>query len=482
MLIATQCQYPNPNKHVQIRSFHGTYNRLNLSELYFIKELKEMPKTRTRSFCYIYAVAKNFNGVCIMSQQQIADRVGCTRQTVQRAIEDLVHLEYIQIQKRYGGRTMYLVNPLMLDPKMEGYILAISQQNKLTVNNFRTPIIVDKQDYVTSIDKGFIFKYLTRSDKRFMLDLEMTRRVLPGNARQKNESAYAFNYQKREEGIEVTSIMHKTMMIKAVEKDKTINPIRESIRNITKLKLTKAGQVMLMAFSEEAIEYANRKFTAGPTLRKPLAYFITLANEYCKAHKQTPDWTFAMKLRDTMGIPQDAPETYELPTGNPQVHQLDGSSGEPHANAFESSRNLKPMQCKWSGCPTQGKVCPRKFPTIEECEEYEKLYPGCLKTMIRGGKSETDQEAYDKVEAYCQTPEGRKFVEIFGHLNPWKQKLMGNPNAVQEACDALWKSPQETNRYEKETPYEDENSRAFIPAADQRSMFDAPNSIDNQLE
>lgn len=86
------------------------------------------------------------------------------------------------------------------------------------------------------------------------------------------------------------------------------NPIRESIRNCTVLNLSKWGQIKLMAYPDEAIQYAYKALqSANP--RDPFKWFVSVCLTYCKDNKMAPDWNVMLNLSREHSIPDNAPMT-----------------------------------------------------------------------------------------------------------------------------------------------------------------------------
>ncbi len=86
------------------------------------------------------------------------------------------------------------------------------------------------------------------------------------------------------------------------------NPVKESIRNCSMLNLSKWGQLKLMAFPDEAIEYAYKALnSANP--RDPFKWFVSLCLTYCKQNSIAPDWNIMLNLCREHGMPDNAPMT-----------------------------------------------------------------------------------------------------------------------------------------------------------------------------
>ena len=86
------------------------------------------------------------------------------------------------------------------------------------------------------------------------------------------------------------------------------NPISEPIRNIKSLKLTKWGQIKLMAFPNKAIEYADdkMKYSNLASLRDPFRFFTSLCVDYCKREEIEPNWEIVYQLETAYKPPEGA--------------------------------------------------------------------------------------------------------------------------------------------------------------------------------
>lgn len=95
---------------------------------------------------------------------------------------------------------------------------------------------------------------------------------------------------------------------KKEEKIMQANPIRESIRNLTMLNLSKWGQIKLMAYPDQSIQYAYSQLQhANP--RDPFAWFVSLCLKYCKENQLAPDWTGMLSLSRQYSMPDNAKMT-----------------------------------------------------------------------------------------------------------------------------------------------------------------------------
>ena len=84
-------------------------------------------------------------------------------------------------------------------------------------------------------------------------------------------------------------------------------PVSEAIRGLKTLNLTRAGQIKLSAFPDEAILDAANAFKYAKKVKDPFGWFFKLCLEYCKRNEIDPDWSFMHALVDKYKISLSAP-------------------------------------------------------------------------------------------------------------------------------------------------------------------------------
>lgn len=113
------------------------------------------------------------------------------------------------------------------------------------------------------------------------------------------------------------------------------NPVRESIRNLTMLNLSKWGQIKLMAYPDQAIAHAYKELQhANP--RDPFKWFVSLCLKYCKENQLAPDWTGMLTLSRTQNMPDDAPMTL-----GPLLKHLRTATPSPESKAGKATPSKK---------------------------------------------------------------------------------------------------------------------------------------------
>lgn len=92
-----------------------------------------------------------------------------------------------------------------------------------------------------------------------------------------------------------------------------MSPVSEAIRgNVTKLlNLTRAGQLRLSAFPDEAINHAYNLAKHFKNPRDPYAFFVAKCGDYCEQRNLEPDWEYAKTLEAHYKIAPGAPLVME---------------------------------------------------------------------------------------------------------------------------------------------------------------------------
>lgn len=90
-------------------------------------------------------------------------------------------------------------------------------------------------------------------------------------------------------------------------------PVSEAIRNLKVINLTRAGQIKLSVFPDEAIVDAANAYTYAKNVRDPFNWFYKLCFDYCKRNDIDPDWDFMHQLIEKYKISLTAPMVQEKP-------------------------------------------------------------------------------------------------------------------------------------------------------------------------
>ncbi len=84
-------------------------------------------------------------------------------------------------------------------------------------------------------------------------------------------------------------------------------PVSVAIRELKVINLTRAGQIKLSPFPDEAILDAANAFTYAKNVKEPFNWFYKLCFDYCKRNDIDPDWSFMHELVDKYKVSLLAP-------------------------------------------------------------------------------------------------------------------------------------------------------------------------------
>jgi hypothetical protein len=107
--------------------------------------------------------------------------------------------------------------------------------------------------------------------------------------------------------------------------------VSEILKKVTKqLNLTKWGQIDLMGYPKEALEYALghylRSMRSGK-IGNPWGWFITVVDTWCQARKILPDTALVNRLKMRFSVPRRAPKI-RTAVEQPGLVQPNGQGGE----------------------------------------------------------------------------------------------------------------------------------------------------------
>jgi hypothetical protein len=132
-------------------------------------------------------------------------------------------------------------------------------------------------------------------------------------------------------------------------------PVSEAIRELKCINLSRAGQIKLSAFPDEAIVDAANAYNYAKNVKEPFNWFYKLCMDYCNRNEITPDWIFMHSLLDSYKVSLKAPMLLPGPVrdkvSQPQksfTNQRNGRSAEQvvpiNATSSESQKRVE-----WKG-------------------------------------------------------------------------------------------------------------------------------------
>lgn len=230
-----------------------------------------------------------------VSQSTIAEYAGITREHANRILLLFESLGIIHSTYRHLQTCLYKVSSFFCDPKIRhrlkhlfaalsfmpwsmyvcrgGWWEKRDQVVKITQVNNISSFYKSNRNEPVPVVKHPVTRPLVGLGKFFFRDLQRTN--------EENNVELCTLYSKNTGGESVDDTKDHSM-------SKPTNPIRESIRSIDSLSLTRWGQIELMQFPDEAIRYADRSMRSFQP-KDPFKYFIKVCYDWCRSNNVQPD-------------------------------------------------------------------------------------------------------------------------------------------------------------------------------------------------
>jgi predicted transcriptional regulator len=209
-----------------------------------------------------------------MSQQWIADKVGCDRRTVIRAMKKFQSLGIIAKDYRHEQTCRY---------KVSSYFFLQEVKDKLyrTFSNLAfyscLLLTIPNEAFNDSIEKNVTQSYL------FKFKITVNGKLLRARACGK------------------TDINENNMNNNSY--DGLLTP---ELRQLTDtLGLTKTGQIKLMAYPVEALRHALKSINLIASAMKPFEYLCKLCNLWCSKNNKQPQWSHVQLIFQTYQINEE---------------------------------------------------------------------------------------------------------------------------------------------------------------------------------
>lgn len=205
----------------------------------------------------------------------------CCLKTVWNHIKKLSQLGIVNKKKRYNTTSVYTLSgvfeqyaPLLRDKFTSLKWAANWKKVKQTVTQ-------RKEALATHFNKFYVSRYYYVIKKNILS---------------------LFTRERYEEHPDIRS--HKNFKIKfRRRRDMEQVQITPTLQKVTqRLSLSKAGQLKLIQFSDQALEYALQKHTSTTSFNS----FFIKAMDYCKDNNLEPDWTYHYQMMEKYKIPKDA--------------------------------------------------------------------------------------------------------------------------------------------------------------------------------
>lgn len=349
-----------------IHNSHELQAKLTEHTKDLLQDVQSMAYVERATLNYLLALSTQHERLEI-SQINIATKIGTTRQSVNGAVKKLHDKGYINKTYRYKLSCIYKINNLFNDSSITQALKKLLPALCIIPLFLLMPLMALRKqnnyqrEYLTlNANNSFSIQRLTResTSSQYSTHAELTNHIpevqtdhegteLPdGTNVEETLASYNKEYwnlvtcsskvptQKERYFNELLKKQDEEneLLMKSIKEAMMINPIKESVMNVTPLlNLNKVGQIRLMQYPDAALKYAAIKFKESKAKKdRPFEYFMGIANNYIKKHNIEVDQPLVTFLLDTYGLSIDM-----KPTG--VMHGIDAFKGEP-AKSPETKR------------------------------------------------------------------------------------------------------------------------------------------------
>ena len=211
------------------------------------------------------------------SQIAIAERIGCSRRSVNRSIVKLEKIGFISKLQRWNTSCVYKISALFFNPHVQSKVSHIlTCFRKLSLSLLFSSII-------------------SASHNVSLLNIQ----GLYGNIKLLNRTG-----QRAE-----VFVPYEDPMIKFAQRiygDDPVSPMIRQLNTHHSMNLSQYAMFKLSAFPDEAIEWASSKLQYTNTIRDPYNWMFKMCHDYCKDNDILPDWYYAANLIVAHDMPKDS--------------------------------------------------------------------------------------------------------------------------------------------------------------------------------
>lgn len=247
---------------------------------------RSQPLWRLEMFNFFLYTSKKHKTVFI-NQSKLAHKFGKTREWVNKVLHRFQEWGLLHITYRHKKSCIYTVSPWF---NLEGIIFRLSHIFKA----LRGPMLAIMFPIsASSADIDIQFTHIKERSSR---------------------SYFSFSnvYRSRLKHTETNS--HSTKKVVKAMDTEFISPAILEITPI--MRLTKAGQVMLSVFPDEAIRFAHTEMGKIERFRNPFGFFYNSCKKYCDEKKIRLQWDFIAQLRKKYNVNATDEVTEKKTSGN----------------------------------------------------------------------------------------------------------------------------------------------------------------------
>lgn len=209
------------------------------------------------------------------SQYCIAQVVGCSQRTVNSHLRYFAEKGWLDKKKRYNTTSLYRLSRVFID-----YAHTLRYKFKSLKHVYNLTLLLS----FLPTKKNFTESYFQ-----------------PTFVSRKNID---INYPIVSTLTRERSVVKKNKFRRRI--DMKVPQISSILATITKrLNLTKWGQIRLIPFPDEALNYAYNEYQHSSNIKQSFNWFFAKANHYCITHDIEPHWKIYYEMAEEFNMPTD---------------------------------------------------------------------------------------------------------------------------------------------------------------------------------
>lgn len=228
------------------------------------------------------------------SYEYIANALGICERTVGRAMTVLKDEGVIFYFWNYRNTNSYYPHKNFLNVKVRSQLKHIIPE-------------LGEKTFRVSVDTP-INMYSNYTDSELIMDSVFTIKIDVRSKELNIPSSFIFKVVVSKSWVDKRVCARESKEVVKRERKIVMTPTIEKTKKY--LKLLPAGECKLLAFPDEAIDYADSLCQGGyllTTLKNPFSRFIKLCEDYCSQEKIKPNWRKMYETMKLMGISSNSP-------------------------------------------------------------------------------------------------------------------------------------------------------------------------------